>query len=105
MLEPDASKGARPVLRGGGAGDSTSLPDPGRRQGVIMCTIETIQTELIYSRPAGRASASGIVPPERFATLDAEKNRLWPAQRDGGMEMCHPDYPSSERLYRWDRAA
>ncbi len=28
MLEPDALKGARPVLRGGGAGDSTSLPDP-----------------------------------------------------------------------------
>ena len=22
-----------------------------------------------------------------------------------GIEMCHPDYPSSERLYRWDRAA
>ena len=21
------------------------------------------------------------------------------------IEMCHPDYPSSERLYRWDRAA
>ena len=28
MLEPDASKGARPVLRGGGGGDLTSLPDP-----------------------------------------------------------------------------
>ena len=27
MLEPDASKGARPVLRGGGAGDITYLPD------------------------------------------------------------------------------
>ena len=35
MLEPDALKGARPVLRGGGAGDSTSLPD---RRGT-MCTI------------------------------------------------------------------
>ena len=31
MLEPDALKGARPVLRGGGAGDSTSLPDPHER--------------------------------------------------------------------------
>ena len=29
MLEPDASKGARPVLRGGGGGDPTSLPDYG----------------------------------------------------------------------------
>ena len=27
MLEPDALKGARPVLRGGGGGDPTSLPD------------------------------------------------------------------------------
>src|SRR3954453_23458644 len=27
MLEPDALKGARPVLRGGGGGDLTSLPD------------------------------------------------------------------------------
>ena len=27
MLEPDAGKLARPVLRGGGAGNSTSLPD------------------------------------------------------------------------------
>ena len=27
MLEPDAFNGARPVLRGGGAGNSTSLPD------------------------------------------------------------------------------
>ena len=27
MLEPYASKGARPVLRGGGGGDLTSLPD------------------------------------------------------------------------------
>lgn len=35
MLEPDASKGARPVLRGGGAGDSTSLPDR-REVGVVI---------------------------------------------------------------------
>jgi hypothetical protein len=28
MLEPDAGKLARPVLGGGGAGNSTSLPDP-----------------------------------------------------------------------------
>jgi hypothetical protein len=28
MLEPDAGKLAHPVLRGGGAGNSTSLPDP-----------------------------------------------------------------------------
>ena len=27
MLEPDASKGARPVLRGGDCGDATPLPD------------------------------------------------------------------------------
>ena len=27
MLEPDARKPARPVLRGGGEGDLTSLPD------------------------------------------------------------------------------
>ena len=30
MLEPDALKGARPVLRGGGEGDLTSLPDYGK---------------------------------------------------------------------------
>src|SRR4051812_27175516 len=30
MLEPDALKGARPVLRGGGGGDPTSLPDYGK---------------------------------------------------------------------------
>src|SRR5436309_1939943 len=32
MLEPDALQGARPVLRGGGAGNSSSLPDPWRRR-------------------------------------------------------------------------
>ena len=36
--EPDALKGARPVLRGGGGGDPTSLPDyrnPGIVTGVL----------------------------------------------------------------------
>ena len=33
MLEPDALKGARPVLRGGGGGDPTSLPDYGKADG------------------------------------------------------------------------
>jgi hypothetical protein len=37
MLEPDALKGARPVLRGGGAGDSTSLPD--RRRAMLLRTV------------------------------------------------------------------
>ena len=30
MLEPDALKGARPVLRGGGGGDPIPLPDYGK---------------------------------------------------------------------------
>ena len=41
-----------------------------------MTVVGTIQTELVYSRPSGNASASAIVPHERFAALDAEKNRL-----------------------------
>jgi hypothetical protein len=38
MLEPDASKGARPVLRGGGGGDPTSLPDV-RHEGIARSVL------------------------------------------------------------------
>src|SRR5207248_5298843 len=38
MLELLASKGARAVLRGGGAGDSSSLPDRGRASAVAEPT-------------------------------------------------------------------
>ena len=41
-----------------------------------MTVVGTIQTELIYSRPSANGPASAIVPPDRFAALDAEKNRL-----------------------------
>ena len=37
MLEPYASKGARPVLRGGREGDLTSLPDV--RHDVVAVTV------------------------------------------------------------------
>lgn len=37
--------------------------------------MQTFQTELIYSRPEGRASGSGIVPPESFEALEAQRTR------------------------------
>jgi hypothetical protein len=37
--------------------------------------IGTIQVELIFSHPAGKASGSGIVPPEVFTVLEAERTR------------------------------
>ena len=38
-------------------------------------TIGTIRVELIFSHPAGKASGSGIVPPEAFTALEAERSR------------------------------
>jgi hypothetical protein len=39
-----------------------------------MNTVGTIQTELIYSKPTGKNSASGIVPPEGFEALESERS-------------------------------
>ncbi len=38
-------------------------------------SIGTIQVELIFSHPTGKASGSGIVPPEVLKTLEAERSR------------------------------
>jgi SAM-dependent methyltransferase len=62
MLEPDAGKLARPVLRGGGAGNSTSLPDRrldlpavrGRKAVLTsdVATSETLAFVQAHTRPA-----------------------------------------------------
>jgi hypothetical protein len=43
---------------------------------ITMVTVGTIQTELIYSRLAGKATASAIVPPDSFQALEADRARL-----------------------------
>ena len=41
-----------------------------------MTYIATLQTESVYKRLAGNATASAIVPPDVFAAFDAEKSCL-----------------------------
>lgn len=41
-----------------------------------MRTVGTIRTELVYSRTAGKTSASAVVPPEVFDQLEDERQRL-----------------------------
>ena len=45
MLELHASKGARAVLRGGGAGDSTSLPD--YRKAIVLCRLDPLLRDMV----------------------------------------------------------
>jgi hypothetical protein len=56
MLEPDALKGARPVLRGGGGGDPTSLPD--YRKAAIGCAKDPWKT--VFCVRALRARSAGL---------------------------------------------
>ena len=43
---------------------------------LVMRTLGTIETELVYSRPSGKASASAVVPPESFDALEAQRTRF-----------------------------
>ena len=56
MLEPDASKGARPVLRGGGGGDLTSLPDYGKAR--AGCAGSIMSSDWSPTAPSLRAPHS-----------------------------------------------
>ena len=62
MLELLASKGARAVLRGGGAGDSASLPDPATR--VRQCRQSTRSeknlSDFFFHAGSGNRAAIGV---------------------------------------------
>jgi hypothetical protein len=51
-------------------------PAPEAAKNLTMTTLGRIETNLIYSRPPGKTSASAIVPPESFNQLEADRGRF-----------------------------
>src|SRR4051794_38371119 len=79
MLEPDALKGARPVLRGGGGGDLTSLPDYGKAVKNSLGLVPDIsvrrENRSLGNRPTSSANMQKTTRSRKRATACGSKRR------------------------------